>query len=383
LGFQLGPFADGLPVLDRLSGSPGNSRRQSCAHRSRHQLGEKYGIHINLGLHRAPGYCILDTMDEALTGIHVTKEKSSVFNDPKMLDAFVYQWTYFAVLQRSTQRKLRFNLMNAPIVTPAPEQMEERQKAGKLKPEDFFNGEFARSHAADYTRVARPAIEAITKHDPQCLVVIDGTTAHAPIPVLFGTAVLQSCHTYHSVQLTHYQCGWVRSLLSGNEPVPTRPIKDSKGLTIDRAQLARTFQPWGELAAHRVPIRFGEISCYKHTPRSSPNVVQRHLERTRRSALRMGAVEISRTVRCSRYAARRHRVRRLARPPARPPASRPAAEKNEGVESDRPPRRHALLCVLCGMSLRLSGQKLLTAAEAQAYRPNARNEFSAWPTTSV
>ena len=44
----------------------------------------------------APGYCILDTMDEALTGIHVTKEKSSVFTDPKMLDAFVYQWTYFA-----------------------------------------------------------------------------------------------------------------------------------------------------------------------------------------------------------------------------------------------------------------------------------------------
>src|SRR6202041_2300567 len=38
------------------------------------------------------------------------------------------------------------------------------------------------------------------------------------------------------------------------------------------------------------------------------------------------------------------------RPPARPPASRPAAEKNEGVESNRPPRRHALLCVLCGMS---------------------------------
>jgi hypothetical protein len=31
----------------------------------------------------------------------------------------------------------------------------------------------------------------------------------------------------------------------------------------------------------------------------------------------------------------------------------------------------------------LGGQKLLTAAEAQAYRPNARNEFSAWPTTSV
>jgi endoglucanase len=54
------------------------------------QLGEKYGIHINLGLHRPRGYCVLDTMDEALTGIHVTKEKSSVFTDPKMLNALVY-----------------------------------------------------------------------------------------------------------------------------------------------------------------------------------------------------------------------------------------------------------------------------------------------------
>ena len=118
-------------------------------------------------------------------------------------------------------------------------------------------------------------------------------------------------------------------------------------------------------------------------PESSPNVVRRHLERARRSALRIGAVEFSRTVRCSRYAARRHKVRRLARPPARPPASRPAAEKNEGVESNRPPRRHALLCVLCGMSLRTQRSKASYGSGSPAYRPNARNEFSAWPTTSV
>ena len=51
--------------------------------------------------------------------------------------------------------KLSFNLVNEPIVTPAPAQMEELKKAGKLKPEDFFNGEFGRSHAADYTRCPR------------------------------------------------------------------------------------------------------------------------------------------------------------------------------------------------------------------------------------
>jgi hypothetical protein len=39
------------------------------------RLGEKYGVHINICLHRAPGLCILDTMDVKLTGINVTKDK--------------------------------------------------------------------------------------------------------------------------------------------------------------------------------------------------------------------------------------------------------------------------------------------------------------------
>ena len=34
------------------------------------RLGEKYGVHVNVCLHRAPGYCILDIMEEKLTGIH-------------------------------------------------------------------------------------------------------------------------------------------------------------------------------------------------------------------------------------------------------------------------------------------------------------------------
>ena len=236
------------------------------------KLGESYGIHINLCLHRAPGYCILDTMDEALTGIHVTKEKSSVFSDPKMLEAFVYQWTYFADRYKGMlSAKLSFNLVNEPIVLPPPSEMEELKKAGKLKPEEFFSGEIARRGAADYTRIARAAIDAIAKHDPQRLVITDGYNGGtAPIPASFDTPVLQSCHTYHPIQVTHYQCEWVRGILTGNEPVPTWPIKDSKGVTIDRATLARTFQPWGELRAHGIPIHFGEMGCYKHTP---PDVV--------------------------------------------------------------------------------------------------------------
>src|SRR6476660_3282873 len=52
------------------------------------RLGEKYHVHINICLHRAPGFCILDTMDEQFTGIHITKEKTSLYYDPRTLDAF-------------------------------------------------------------------------------------------------------------------------------------------------------------------------------------------------------------------------------------------------------------------------------------------------------
>ena len=236
------------------------------------KLGEQYGIHVNLCLHRAPGYCILDTMDEALTGIHITKEKSSIFSDPNTLEAFVHQWTYFADRYKGiSSDRLSFNLVNEPIVAPSPAEIEQLKRAGKTRPEDFFNADLVRSHAQDYTRVAQAAIDAIAKHDPQRLVVTDGYNAGtAPIPDLFETTALQSCHTYYPVQLTHYQCEWARGLLTGREPLPTWPINDSQGDTINRARLTQTFHPWGDLATHAVPIHFGEMGCYKHTP---PDVV--------------------------------------------------------------------------------------------------------------
>jgi len=188
-----------------------------------------------------------------------------------MLDAFVYQWTYFADRYKGiSSEKVSFNLVNEPIVMPTSAEIEEQKKAGQSKTADF-SAEFARRHAADYTRVARAAIEAISKHDPQRLVITDGYNGGtAVISGLFDTGVLQSCHTYHPVQLTHYQCEWARGFLTGAEPLPTWPLKTGKGTVIDRVELAHTFQPWSELAARGIPIHFGEMGCYKHTP---PNVV--------------------------------------------------------------------------------------------------------------
>ena len=96
------------------------------------RLGEKYGIHVNVCLHRAPGFCVLDTLDESLTGIHITREKTSVYTDSKTLDAFVYQWTYFADRYKGiSSDKLSFNLVNEPLDFPVAGKTE---KVAETKP---------------------------------------------------------------------------------------------------------------------------------------------------------------------------------------------------------------------------------------------------------
>ena len=148
------------------------------------RLGEKYGVHVNVCLHRAPGYCILDTMNESLTGIHITKETTDLFTDPKTQDAFVFQWTYFADRYKGiSSEKLSFNLVNEPIIQPNAAELQELAKAGITRPEDIFSSAVMQAHAKDYVRVAGAAIDGIRKHDPQRLVITDGLVAgNVPVP---------------------------------------------------------------------------------------------------------------------------------------------------------------------------------------------------------
>jgi endoglucanase len=233
------------------------------------RLGEKYGIHVNICLHRAPGECVLDGMDEAITGIHITKEKTNVYEDARTLEAFVHQWTYFAQRYRGTpNERLSFNLVNEPVSRPTPA---EQSDLRTHKPDDAFSRELRQRHERQYVRVARAAIDGIRAHDPGRLIVTDGYPgAASPIPELFDTRVIQNCHTYIPALLTHYQCEWARSFVTSDTPLPTWPLKDRQGRIYDRAALAATFRPWADLPRQGIPIHFGEMGCYKHTP---PNIV--------------------------------------------------------------------------------------------------------------
>jgi endoglucanase len=217
------------------------------------RLGEKYGVHVNICLHRAPGYCCLDTLDEKVTGIHITPEKASYYDDQATADAFVRQWTYFAGRYAGiANEKLSFNLVNEPL-----------DQAGAR---NFPNG------VKDYVRVARAAIHAIREKDARRLIVTDGYRGGvAIIPELFDTGILQSCHDYSPGDLTHFHNEWARHPGSNRLPLPTWPLRDAQGKVVcDRQAIAEQFQPWGELAGRGIPIHFGEMGCYKHTP---PEVV--------------------------------------------------------------------------------------------------------------
>jgi endoglucanase len=236
------------------------------------RLGEKYGIHVNICLHRAPGFCVLDDLDAALTGIHVTPEKTSFYKDSPTLDAFVHQWRFFGQRYKGISNEVvSFNLVNEPFLRLTPAERTQLRESRKNEPQAAIDREIEVRGEKEYARVARAAIDGIRAIDPQRLIVSDGCSGgDAPVSDLIDTRVLQSPHDYYPPELTHYQCEWARGWATRTEP-PTWPLKDNHGkVTADRKTIEDFVRPWRGMEQQRVPIHFGEMGCYKHTP---PEVV--------------------------------------------------------------------------------------------------------------
>jgi aryl-phospho-beta-D-glucosidase BglC (GH1 family) len=234
------------------------------------RLGEKYGVHVNLCLHRVPGYCILDGMDPALTGIHVTPEKTSFYKDPHALEAFAHQWAFFAQRYKGiSSERLSFNLVNEPELRLTP--AEKADLAASLKDQSHaaVNREIKRLGEKEYARVARVAINAIRSIDPQRLIVSDGcAVGTAPVPDLIDTGVVQSCHDYYPGEVTSYKTEWSPEI-KRTEP-PTWPLKDPQGKVVaDRQTVERYLRPWREIEQQGVRLHFGELGCNKHTPQET------------------------------------------------------------------------------------------------------------------
>jgi endoglucanase len=261
------------------------------------RLGEKYGVHVNICLHRAPGYCSLDQQDPAigmipkidldqgnLSRVHITVEKMNLFRDSQALEAFAHQWTFFAQRYKGiSSERLSFNLVNEPNPPMTPAERE-ALSASSMEHKDPLGvaSEIFWGRNEQYARVARVAIAAIRSIDPQRLIVCDGHGGASPVPDLIDTGVLQSRHDYFPMDLTLYEAEWlprpqprkIRITSGGTGLAVSAPLYSGHWpevnpfghVDVDRDTIERAMGRWRKLEQQGVRIHFGEMGCYKYTP---------------------------------------------------------------------------------------------------------------------
>ena len=190
-------------------------------------FGKRYGLHVNLNLHRIQGYCV-----------NPPAEPVSLWTDEKALAAAVWQWRFLAERYKGIPNtQLSFDLVNEPAGVDEP----------------------------DYVRVVTALVNGIREADPSRLIIADGRQyGTLPVPGLKGLRLGQSTRGYNPMQVSHYQATWVQGVKEW--PQPGWPMTVG-GQTWDKAKLQRDYiEPWKKLEAEGIGIHVGEWGCYKHTP---------------------------------------------------------------------------------------------------------------------
>ncbi len=192
------------------------------------ELGRKHGVHVNLNLHRAPGYCV-----------NPPKEPLNLWKDAKALDACAFHWAHFAKRYKSVPSSaLSFDLLN--------------------EPPDISEGE--------YTRVVKTLVQAIRAEDKQRLIIADGLRwGRSPVHGLVESGIAQSTRGYDPMQISHYKAGWISG--SDKWPEPAWPLKRAERDIVDKESLRKELiQPWKALEQKGVGVHVGEWGAHNRTP---------------------------------------------------------------------------------------------------------------------
>ncbi|MHB8522137.1 MAG: glycoside hydrolase family 5 protein [Limisphaerales bacterium] len=192
------------------------------------EFGRQHGIHVNLNLHRAPGYCV-----------NPPKEPLDLWTDGKALDACAFHWAHLAKRCKGIpSERVSFDLLNEP--SDLPEET--------------------------YARVVRRLVEAIRAEDPDRLIIADGLRwGTKPVRSLAGLAIGQSTRGYDPTRISHYKASWMRG--SDQWPEPTWPLKIKENDVWDKARLAKErIEPWKSLEALGVGVHVGEWGAFSFTP---------------------------------------------------------------------------------------------------------------------
>lgn len=200
-------------------------------------FGKKYHLHVNICMHRLPGYCVNN--DEL--------EKMDLWNDDEALNASKFVWTSIAKRYKDiSSENLSFNVVNEPVSEVALEQ---------------------------YNKVTRRIIRAVQEISADRLFIIDGVNYGEFPPVdqmLNRENCGYSCRGYVPQGLTHY--GSYNQTCYNNLPPKwpgaIRYENDDKEVTLwNRDKLERLFGAWAALAeCFNVGVHCGEMGCFSKTP---------------------------------------------------------------------------------------------------------------------
>jgi endoglucanase len=194
------------------------------------EYGHKYGLHVSLNFHDAPGYCVN----------HKRTESFNLWKDQAALDVFCFHWQLFARRYAGiSSEQLSFDLVNEPT-NPSP-LMSRR----------------------DHERVIRAAVQAIREIDAQRTIIIDGLGwGREPVTELADLGVAQSTRAYDPMIVSHYKASWVNSK---EWPEPAWPGR-FQNKRWDRKALERHYEPWVKLARTGIGVHCGEGGAFCYTP---------------------------------------------------------------------------------------------------------------------
>lgn len=205
------------------------------------ELAWKYGLHVSLNLHRAPGYCVN-------AGFH---EPFNLWRDAAAQDAFYFHWNMWARLYKSASRdKISFDLVNEPSMR---EDMNDQHSKRSSVPGDV------------YRLVASRAADAIRKENADRIVIADGNDVGSKvIPEIADLDIGQSCRGYFPGIISHYKAPWAIKDID-NLPEPKWPGQVGKDY-LSREMLEKFYAPWIGLKNQGVGVHCGECGCFNKTP---------------------------------------------------------------------------------------------------------------------
>ena len=190
-------------------------------------FGRKHGVHVQVCLHRAPGYTIASWTKDTPLRLQTDREPQ---------EAFFRIWREFARRYRGIpNRELTFNLVNEPSA--------------------FTDGE--------YIDVFGRTIEAIRAVDPGRFVMLDGNrTASRPVPHFYKVPLTgQAFRGYTPHAISHYGASYIK------EQPPVEPVWPlSAEMATNKVWIYE--QPEATMAKYLgarkagYPIMIGEFGCY-------------------------------------------------------------------------------------------------------------------------